>query len=819
MFDVKPVDGAGRVDVRKLRSVSRRLNLRNAEPARVPINLAHLDEHTKEITITPRPVVHAAVMSKDEALHELETEFSPVPSTFDATPVSSVDLEYGKIMEEVRRSQHLIVRSTPVMPIRPLRIRRVEHSVPASEPVRTSVSRMRPQEVATWYQATEPELLARQFAHVMHPPVSHLPQISSARPLRTIIAGIIALLMLAGGSYIFSLKKNVIEGGTAALQNLEQAQGDIANLDFEGASDSFAAAYSEFTKAGDRLDDLGSRITSWVSELPGGQALESAQRITKVGALIADTGKAMAQAVGAISKTGFLLNPQSNSRFLLSEVLAPLREALALSDQNLNQAATLLQEVDSSVIPEEKRPLFDNFKSKLPAIVSVVKDGQDYLQFLESFMGVRGTRKYLILFQNSTELRPNGGFPGNYGVVTVENGKLKNIFVDDVYNLDGQLKERIVPPQPLQHITPTWGMRDAGWFIDFPASARKSMALFRKEAGYDVDGVITVSPKIIQDMLKIVGPIDLPAYHLTITSENFLPEIQNEVEYGENKKLNQPKKIIADLAPIVLERLYSAQPSIWLSIFQALVTNVEHKEMLMYFRESELEDLVLRKGFGGQVSATNDDYLTVNVSNVKGAKTDAVTDSIISLQVSDTGDGIHHIVRITRTHNGGKSQYGFYNWRNPSYVRVLVPQGAKLVGARGADITDYGPTVDYSEKGFIRDGDVMKLEETFRASGQPGVVTYEEAGKTGFAFWMVVEPGATQTVELEYVVPQLHLNDAYRMLVQKQPGLVVRSFDFRVIPPQGMRVTAATPALQKTSDGYVASQPLNGDMTIRVQFE
>src|SRR3989344_28805 len=97
-------------------------------------------------------------------------------------------------------------------------------------------------------------------------------------------------------------------------------------------------------------------------------------------------------------------------------------------------------------------------------------------------------KKYLILFQNPSELRPTGGFPGTYGVVTFKDGKLQDLKVDDVYNLDGQLQELIVPPIQLQHITPNWGMRDANWFIDFPTSARKITAFYKKESGYEVDG-------------------------------------------------------------------------------------------------------------------------------------------------------------------------------------------------------------------------------------------------------------------------------------------------------------------------------------------
>ena len=46
-----------------------------------------------------------------------------------------------------------------------------------------------------------------------------------------------------------------------------------------------------------------------------------------------------------------------------------------------------------------------------------------------SFLGESYDRKYLVLFQNDTELRPTGGFIGTYGIVTVRDAKIKKIFI------------------------------------------------------------------------------------------------------------------------------------------------------------------------------------------------------------------------------------------------------------------------------------------------------------------------------------------------------------------------------------------------------
>ena len=441
------------------------------------------------------------------------------------------------------------------------------------------------------------------------------------------------------------------------------------------------------------------------------------------------------------------------------------------------------------------------FQSKLPEFRRIVSDAVEYTSFLENLLGSNGTKKYLILFQNNSELRPTGGFPGTYAVVTFKDGRLAGFLVDDVYNLDGQLKENIIPPKPLQHITPNWGMRDANWFIDFSVSAQKTMEFFNKEAGYDIDGVITMSPRMISDILKVVGPIEMPEYGFSINDENFLSTIQAEVEYGDNRE--QPKKVVLDMAPKLLERINSSDPGKWLDIFSVFISGLDKKDVLMYFKDLNLEQFVADKGFGGLIKNTDEDYLMITFTNVKGSKTDIVTDNSIKVSVRFEEGRMVHKIELTRQHNGGSTRYGFYNKQNPAYVRVLVPEGSELVSISGNSDPGYKPLINYSGSDFKQDGDLLKLESGFHPvrgktprlesgssadhafqagrtsngiDNENGVSTYSESGKTGFAFWLITDPGKQKTVELEYVV-SVQSNNIY---VQKQPGLEVDNFEFQV---------------------------------------
>src|SRR3989344_169233 len=368
------------------------------------------------------------------------------------------------------------------------------------------------------------------------------------------------------GHYGISIRNQLIVESNSAVANLESAGENIKNMDFVSASGNFAQAYREFSKAGDNMNFMGAGISSLLSDLPGAGKLKSAKNLVEAGKLMANAGQAMSDAMGEIAKTNLILKPFESTvgeGVSIGEISTSLKKALTLSKKNLGKAKQLLADVDDSSIPEDKKAGLEDFKSKLPLFEKLINDSADYSKFLEDFIGTKGTKRYLVLFQNPSELRPTGGFPGTYGVVSFKDGKLQDFKVDDVYNLDGQLKELIAPPLQLQHITPNWGMRDANWFIDFPTSARKITAFYQKitsltcitsQTCKEVDGVITFSPKIVANILGIVGSVEMPEYNLTLDSNNLLTALQEEVKYKGDRK--QPKQVIMDLAPMMLKKLY-----------------------------------------------------------------------------------------------------------------------------------------------------------------------------------------------------------------------------------------------------------------------
>lgn len=651
------------------------------------------------------------------------------------------------------------------------------------------------------------------------------------KPMMWILGIMLSGLAIWGlvGQQGIGARNNIVQNGNNAVANLEEAKHELENFNFIKAADSFALAYDDLNKASGTLNQLGVSFLSVFGNLPGLNKVKAANNIVEAGQSLSKAGENLALAFGTLYKTNLLsfLDFSASSGQVpvggkasspsISKLLGEFKDILKFADQNIDRAERLLADIDASIIPEDKQELFLDFKAKIPDFQTYIGEAIDYSDFLLKLVGSDGAKTYLVLLQNNSELRPTGGFPGSYALITFEGGALKKIFVDDIYRADAGLKQNIVPPIPLQHITPSWGARDANWFADFPLSARKVIELYQMGGGPHVDGVLTITPDVIGKIFEVIGPIELPAYDLTLDANNFLDIIQNEVEYEADR--SAPKQILSDLQPEFFRRLAKQDKDGWLKIFKIISEAAEQKHILAYFENNDLQSAAIKNGLGGEIKKTDSDYLQVVFSNVKGSKTDFVTENSMNLEgnINDEG-GVSHALKISRVHNGGDSKFGFYNRDNSAYIKVYVPGRSVLESIQGHSITDYKSLIGHEDFGFTKDPDLEQIEST-TTKPFAGVDVFEESGKTVFGFWLITKPKQTKSVLLSYSTPVSASGGKYNLLWQKQSGVDDDQIGFSFKLPEDNSVKNLSSGLQVIGENLVLNSDLSIDREVDIEFK
>lgn len=308
--------------------------------------------------------------------------------------------------------------------------------------------------------------------------------------------------------------------------------------------------------------------------------------------------------------------------------------------------------------------------------------------FLESALGMKEPRTYLVLFLNNTELRPGGGFIGSYAVVKMDKGKPSVEKIEGTETLDNYAKDvGFTAPDPLTKYLKIkkWQFRDSNWSPNFPTDAETALALYSAEHGIDaseISGVIGVTPTLFEEILKITGPVTVDG--IEFNSGNFTETLEYQVEYGYKDRglsFDDRKKLLSDLAKALLPKFLTASITHWSDFMRLIPKMIVNKQIMLYSNVLDEQAFLISQGWAGEMSSTNGDYLSWSDANLGALKTDVAINRELSYNIN---------VGATNTIATAVMNYqhtGTFTWRTTKYLdyaRVFVPKGSKLIKIDGS---------------------------------------------------------------------------------------------------------------------------------------
>lgn len=571
-----------------------------------------------------------------------------------------------------------------------------------------------------------------------------------------ILGGLLVVLLLQGFSYLSSARKTstqILGAATSAYTQLKDGSRDLTNQNFSSAQSLFGQAQYNIQIAQKKLSNFG--LLRFLAP-----PAQSADRLLAGAANLAAAGDKLSLAFKMFDD--LKVSSQGTLTANANETIAANRQLLAEAKGLVDQASEEFNSV--AAVPADYADTLASGKQQVAQLSSLLKQ---LIGLEDLYLGFFGStpHTYLAVFQNYDEARATGGFIGTYGVLKTASGKINSLKISSVYDLDGRIFEPIAAPGPLQPAIKRWGLRDANWFADFPTSANKLLRFFEL-GGETADGVIAFTPQIFGELLELTGPIDMPEYNVTLTPENFQQTVQFETSADYDRALNQPKKFLADFAPIFLDRLADLRPVQWLGLFQALEDSLRQKQILLYSKDPVVQTTIDNLGFSGKILAADLDYLNIVNTNLGGTKTDLNIIQMVNLSAKILSDGaVLNTVVINRTSQAWEA--------NKDFIRILLPLGSQLISASGFDQYDFHLSASRDLK---IDPDLAAWDQGVMNSN---VFVRQESGKTEFSGWLTVKAGENRSVTISYILP-FKVRDTYSLLLQKQNGSKPYEFSGRI---------------------------------------
>lgn len=586
---------------------------------------------------------------------------------------------------------------------------------------------------------------------------------------------IIVSIFLQSGTVVsngLELKGKVLGDTTKGIDQLIQAQQSLQNQQEDIAQQQLASALKQFEQTQTDIEGVGGVLNNLLDVLPqkrdGENLLSAVTEVTQAGIELTSTYQLIKEI--KVSPQGISFSSVSTK-----EAVDIFNSSLKKAIQRVDSASTAIKKVSPESLPQN---LTLSFTQARDTLFVAQKSLHNFFGVFELFNNLfLGQKHILVLFQNNNELRASGGFMGTYGSLKMKDGSINSMKISSIYDLDGQLKEKIAPPLPLYAVNDRWFLRDSNWFFNFPDSARKIISFYEKEGGETPDIVITMTPELITKLLTITGPIYLEKYGISLSSESFIEVTQLATSINYDREQNEPKQMLADFFPIMLQKIGTLEMKQRLSALEALQNSLNTKSLLLYSTNIETQKQIETFHWGGQVVATDRDYLAVVSSNLGGTKTDTYIDQTFNLNTEVQKNGeIVNTLSITRKN----TLPNFETMTNSSYIRVFVPEGSELIEASGFSLNK----ISSQNNSNTFDPDVKKLEETMVQNITNGTYTNQEAGKTVFGNWMITRGGQTQTAILRYKLPFTLKNvDRYSLIVQKQSGNTKTNVQYSINSP------------------------------------
>ncbi len=339
----------------------------------------------------------------------------------------------------------------------------------------------------------------------------------------------------------------------------------------------------------------------------------------------------------------------------------------------------------------------------LPTIKAWVEAISQLLPALPTLLGVPHPANYLIEVLDSTELRPGGGFVGNYGIATLAGGRLQTAHITDVDLLDYPFSasgKAIAFPAQYQWFAHAlalkkWSLRDSDLDADFPTDARYAEQNYHIEGGAAaLQGVVAITPMLIKQIMTVTGPISVPEYNEVVTAQNLVARIHFHQLGGRaagegSDRIASPdghsslrKRFTELLAEHLLARVRQLSLSQQFKLLQIVWQAVRTKDIQLYFNQRGAEQALHQLQLDAAIQPTPADGFMVVDANVYPSKANSFIVNTLhdEVTIDAAGNALHHTTLsyawILPGRNYGSPVYG-------DYIRVYLPQGSVMQSQQG----------------------------------------------------------------------------------------------------------------------------------------
>ena len=369
----------------------------------------------------------------------------------------------------------------------------------------------------------------------------------------------------------------------------------------------------------------------------------------------------------------------------------------------LQSADADLNAIDLSGAPDVVRQAVDDLSTQLSDVTSTTATTLTASQLAVPMLGGDGPRRYFLAIQSNNELRGTGGLLGQWGIITVDHGRVRLV----KFAPNTALTSQTFGKQPLsfgpayaalyQSQPGLWA--SANLSPHYPYAAQLWLKMYADRTGQQLDGVITTDPVTLSYLLAVTGPVVLPDGK-QLSATDVVPYVENGVYRDYPTQDAARKAVLEQVSKSSLRAVLSGQgdPA---ALVSALAKAAGERRLVIYSTHAAEQKLIDATSVSGEVPQGSGPVAGLAVINAGGNKLDYYLNAAMDYQVvgcepagqrstritvtmdntvPDQGAGLPpEVVQRLDLGNGLKSLSA--HGQSFDYVQVYAAHGARLVKA------------------------------------------------------------------------------------------------------------------------------------------
>ncbi|KHK99321.1 hypothetical protein LK09_03340 [Microbacterium mangrovi] len=419
----------------------------------------------------------------------------------------------------------------------------------------------------------------------------------------------------------------------------------------------------------------------------------------------------------------------------------------------------------AELAPIDRAGLMSQVSGPVDQIDGVINSAAPQLQFAQKYLptllniaGGSGKKTYLLIFQNNAEIRATGGNPAASMIMTVNNGHFKELdqASSTTFYTAGTAGTSYTSlpaaAAKLYRSDITTYSQNFTMTPNFPTTATLFQNEFKHTNGSHFDGVISIDPVVLSQMLAVAGPVQT-SDGTKVTSDNAVKLLLSDV-YEKYQNGAESDAFFSDVSKRVFNHLVSAH---WdpTKMLDALTTSAQQQRIYLNFTDPKAQALAVEMGLDGALRAAGRTTMGMYLNDSSVSKLEYWLTQTVNLQCNASSrtatetitlkNSIPDSIQSRYTLGLRNGSYGLSNRTMMLDLFSFAPAGGSIVsttpstgqvaawnrsgvdqGSRGVSRTVFVPqgktvTVKYTVK--LPQGDLGKLDLRYSPTARDTKVT------------------------------------------------------------------------------------------------